>query len=129
MATVTGEDIPFDYQDVGIAPVLFHKWETLTTTNDVGSKFECPLHADIAVHVFGAEGTGGHLKMEGSNLESPTDADSDWFVIDDPQGNEIDVTSVPAGAQHGILARWVRPHCTAGDGSTDYDVILIARRR
>ena len=127
MATVTIAEI--SVRDDRIAPVVSMIWETLTTTNDRGAKFEWPHGADRSIHVFGVEGTGGTLIMQGSNKESPTDADTDWFPLLDTEGNAISVTSVPAGDNIGTIVRWIRPFVSAGDGSTDYDVILLARRK
>lgn len=127
MATVTGTDTPI--RDDARRDIVAHAWLLLTTTNDRGSKFQWPQGADRSVHVYGAEGTGGHVKMEGHNGAAPADDDSGWAVLDDTEGNAIDITTPPVLVNVGTLTRWIRPHVTAGNGSTSYNVILLARRR
>ena len=127
MATVTGLEI--SYRDSRSNPLVAQSWSALTTANDRGSPFEWPLGADRSIHVYGNEGTGGTLVLEGSNKEAPTDDDADWVALNDTEGSAISVTAVPDLTNVGTLARWVRPRVTAGDGSTSYNVILIARRR
>lgn len=126
MATVSSTQIPF--RDDRLAPIVFVSWAALTTTNDRGESFEWPLGADRSIHVYGTEGTGGTIILEGSNKEAPTDADADWVQLNDTEGSAITSSAVPDMHNVGTISRWVRPRVTAGDGSTSYNVILLARR-
>lgn len=127
MATITivNEALRYD----ALRHALGGKWEALTTTNDRGSPFEWPLGADVSVHCFGTFGSGGTIKLEGSNeFDQPADDAASWAVLDDIFGNELSMQAeglVPVGP----VCRWIRPIVTAGDGTTDLDVFILARRR
>ncbi len=104
-----------------------HKWlwETLTTTNDTG----LPLNpnggsvsfSDKTVHVKGTFGVGGNVIIEGSNDGST------YITLTDPLG--VDLNTITAETVVAILENplYIRPRVTAGDGTTDIDVILVGR--
>lgn len=118
MATVTAAERPIVNHARRDALVVL--WEGLTTTNDVGSPFEWVQGADRSAQAVGTIGTGGHVKIEGSNETTPTT----WAVLTDPQGSALDFDATGL-AQISELTRWVRPHVTAGDGTTDMDVYIL----
>jgi hypothetical protein len=97
-------------------------WTGLTqTTSDDGDPFEMPGWADRTVQVIGTLGAGGSVRIEGS-LNG-----TDYAPLTDPQGNALDVTTLKIESI-AELTRYVRPRVTAGDGTTDLSVILLARR-
>jgi len=88
---------------------------------DNGAPYEGVDFADRAVMISGTFGAAGSINIEGSN-----DA-ATWFVLTDPQGNNITKT---ANALETIEEnpRFLRPNVTAGDGTTSLTVVLWARR-
>ena len=98
----------------------------------VGAPVQWAPGVNRCVQVAGTFGTGGHIKMQGSNLESPSSVEAagtlhDWALLSDPQGNAIDLTA------NGIkevteTPLWVRPVVTAGDGTTALDVYVSTVR-
>ena len=61
------------------------------------------------------------MHFEGSN-DGTT-----WELLTDPQGNDITKTGVDL-EQISELTCYVRPRCSAGDGSTAWRITLYARR-
>lgn len=97
-------------------------WEALTQTGlDSGDPLEMPGSADRSVQVIGTFGVGGSVRVEGSNNGV------DYAVLTDPQGNALDITAAKVEAIT-ELTRYVRPRVTAGDGTTDLDIMLLVRR-
>lgn len=107
-----------------LSDVHVYLWETITNGDD-GDALESPGAADRSIQVIGTFGTGGSVTLEGSNLPSPS-VDADWFTLTDPLGNDLTFTAA-GGKQIGEVTRHIRPHCTAGDGSTDLDVYVCSR--
>jgi hypothetical protein len=97
-------------------------WEGLTqTTSDSGDPFEMPGAADRSVQVIGTFGTGGSVRIEGSN------DGTNYATLADPSSTALNITAAGIeGVQE--ITRWIRPRVTAGDGATDLDVILLVRR-
>lgn len=76
---------------------------------------------DRAVQVTGTFGTGGSVAWEGSN------DNANWFPLKNLDNTAIAFTA--AGLQTvRDEALWVRPHVTAGDGTTALTVILAIRK-
>ena len=118
MATIDGKR-------TGTPGGTFHiKWETMTETDNVGSKTSIPGAADRSIHVLGTIG-GATVLIEGSNVLSPS-ADTDWWTLHDENGDLLSFTSADDG--HGISENslHIRPRITGGAG-TDVDVILLSR--
>lgn len=119
MATVTATEL--DGRGEVRSPakrMLVYQWSGLTTTNDVGSAVGWNAGRDRTVQAFGTFGTGGHVKLEGSN-----DGGTTWAVLNDPQGSAIDFTAAGIKAVQ-EAALLVRPKVTAGDGTTSLTVIV-----
>lgn len=99
-------------------------WDTLTTTNADGVPIDPRWsdYPDRTVQVIGTFGTNGSLRIEGS-----LDGGTTYAALNDPFGTGLNVTA--AGIK-GIteVPLLTRPNLTAGDGSTDIDVFIIARR-
>ena len=97
---------------------------------DTGQPISLHDSSDKTVQIFGTFGSGGSVTMQGSNdprvLTDPNNAV--WFSLTDPQANAITKT---AAAGEAILENplYIRPNCTAGDGTTALTIILYARRK
>lgn len=97
-------------------------WTGLTfATTDDGAPLEMPGSADRSVQVIGTLGTGGSLRIEGSN------DGTNWAALNDPQGNTLDINTLKI-EQVLDLTRYIRPRVTAGDGTTNLSVIMLVRR-
>lgn len=78
---------------------------------DTGLPVLLPGNADRTIQVTGTFGTGGSVALEGSN------DGTNFFALTDPTGTVIAITS--AGIKAITEAcMYVRPHVTAGDGTT-----------
>ena len=88
---------------------------------DVGVAQEMPGSADRSVQVSGTFGTGGNLRIEGSN-DGIT-----YAVLTDPQGNALDFTTAKIETVMEIV-RFIRPRITAGDGTTSLTCTMLMRR-
>lgn len=118
---------PLTY-DTSPSKLIYAKWVAVAN-GDKGQPLEAGEFADKTVQVFGTFGSGGSVTMEGSNDPRVITDSSNaiWFTLADPQGNAITKTSA---AGEGILEnpRFIRPSCTAGDGTTSLTVIICAKR-
>ena len=97
-------------------------WSGLLNGDD-GAPIEWAAYADRSVQVLGTFGAGGSAQMEGSN----TDGSLNFIPLTDPQGNALTFTSGRI-EQLEELTKQVRPHVTAGDGTTNLTVVVLARR-
>lgn len=100
-----------------------YKFETMTTTNATGTPISAAEFADVSIQAVGTFGSGGSVAMEGSN-----DGGTTWGALNDPFGTTIALTASGALSQVNEIAELLRPHVTAGDGTTDIDVYVFARR-
>lgn len=87
---------------------------------EVGVPFKMPRSADRSVQVDGTFGSGGNLRIEGSNNET-------YYPLTDPQGNALNITSGKIEAVTEIVVS-LRPSVTAGDGTTSLTVTMLVRR-
>jgi hypothetical protein len=92
-------------------------WPNMPNGED-GQPLEIANMADRSVQVHGTFGAGGSLRIEGS-----LDGDN-FFVLTDPQGNALDITTAKIEAIS-ELARFIRPRVTAGDGTTNLTVTIL----
>jgi hypothetical protein len=100
--------------------VMRLKW-LLIGNGDTGAASIFNTFQDRCVQVVGTFGAGGSISIEGSNDDGTT-----WVILTDPLGNALTFTS--AGMkQITELPYQIRPHCTAGDGTTALAVWLHAR--
>jgi hypothetical protein len=95
-------------------------WTGLLNT-DTGSGFDAEDMADRTVQVFGTFSTGGAMTFQGSN------DGTNWFTLTDTVGAAIVLTAA-GGKVVAEAPRFVRPNITAGDGSTNLSVLMVARR-
>jgi hypothetical protein len=100
-----------------------HVQWTLANGDD-GTPVSLSEFSDRSVQFSGTFGAGGSVQLEGSNdLTSPTT----WNLLTDYQGNNIVKTSASLeGVEEPTV--WVRPKCTAGDGTTSIVVKMYCRR-
>lgn len=118
MATITPTISKVD-QTNGKAAVI--TWADLTTTNADGAPAEWADYADRTIQFHGTFGTGGTIKLQGSN------DGTNWYEITDPQGNAISKTAAGIEACTEVT-RFVRPFVSAGDGTTSLTATLFLRR-
>lgn len=100
--------------------VVQFKWTGLLNGDD-GEAIDWAVFADRSVQVVGTFGAGGSVRIEGSN------DGTNFVALTDPQGNALDITAAKI-EQLQELALKVRPRVTAGDGSTNLTVLLLARK-
>jgi len=116
MATITGVQSAINNSAQQVL------WETITTTNNVGSGIELSSHADRSFHAVGNFGTGGTIDIEGSN------DGTNWALLKDPFGTDLQLTSAAPLASLTEATRYVRPSLSAGTGGVDLDVYMYARQ-
>jgi hypothetical protein len=98
------------------------QWTPMTFSGtDVGLALEMPGSSDRSVQVTGTFGTGGSVRLEGSN------DGTNYAVLTDPQGNALDITTAKIEAVM-ELTRYIRPRVTAGDGATSLTVSLLVKK-
>lgn len=107
---------------------------------DAGQPIAFSNYSDKTVQVFGTFGSGGSVTLQGSNdprvlvdyaAGTPKGSETaKWFTLKDPQANAITKTSDGADSGEAILENplFIRPNCTAGDGTTAITVILVGRK-
>lgn len=117
-------------------------WQPLLN-GDTGMPVNFPDWADRTIHVWSNQidtaavsviGVGGSVSIEGSNDYQPaitTDGDpvnaGTWVVMTDQNGAAMTYTAL-ALKQMTEAPLWIRPHVTAGDGTTSCNVVLCMRR-
>lgn len=116
MATVT-PTVTFIGGDKAVVQVV---WANMAN-GDTGAPFEWVDWADRCIHFSGTFGTGGTVKLRGSNTGT------NYLDITDAQGNAISKTA-EAIEQCVEVTRYTRPEVTAGDGTTSLTATLVARR-
>lgn len=89
---------------------------------DTGAPQSLPGFCDRSIEVSGTFGSGGSVALEGSN------DGTNFFALSNPAGTTIGITS--AGLQPCTTScLWIRPHVTAGDGTTSLTVTVYARNQ
>ncbi len=100
--------------------VVQFRWTGLLNGDD-GSPIDWSTFADRSVQVTGTFGAGGSVRMEGSN------DGVNYAALTDPQGNALDITGAKI-EQLQEVTLYLRPRVTAGDGTTNLAVTVIARK-
>ncbi len=100
--------------------VILTTWTPLAN-GDTGAPVSRP-DRDCYVQVAGTPGAGGTVVIQGSN-----DGGTTWSVLSDWQGNALSFTAagIKTARDRALL---IRPSVTAGDGTTAFQVRLIACR-
>lgn len=94
-------------------------WSGMANGDD-GEPILFSQYVDKSVQVVGTFGVGGSLRLEGTNNGT------DWAVLTDPQGNDLNIMT--AKIEQIMEACWkVRPRVTAGDGTTSLAVHLMIK--
>jgi len=93
----------------------------LQSSSDVGSGVEMSSHADRSFHVTGTFGSGDTVDIEGSN------DGTNWALLKDPFGSDLQLTEAAPLAALTEFVQYVRPKVSAGDGTTDLTVTMVAR--
>ena len=108
-------------RDFDAAGMVKIKWLNLKN-GDEGTSVASPGLADKSIQVTGTFGSGGKVVIEGSNDDGVT-----WNTINDPQGSDLDFT---LGDIRAILPNVedIRPRVSAGDGTTNLNVYMVAER-
>ena len=95
-------------------------WAALGNGDD-GAVLELTDYADMTFSVDGTFGTGGSITLKGSN------DGVNYYPLSDPQGTAI--TKTAAGTKRVTESlRYIKPYCTAGDGTTALVPYLLCRR-
>lgn len=95
-------------------------WANMANS-DTGAALEMVGSADRSIQVTGTFGSGGNLRIQGSN------DGTNWNTLTDPQGNDINLTTSKI-EQIMEVVRYMRPNVTAGDGTTNLTVSILVRR-
>lgn len=96
-------------------------WETLTETNADGSPIQVGQNVvDIVFHVIGSDGTGGTLKLQGSN------DGTNWASLTDSTGTVAEGLVADSLTSLAFIPLQVRPYVEGGT-TVDYDVYAIVR--
>ncbi len=100
------------------------RWSGLLNT-DYGEPVRVARYPDKTVQVHGTFGTTAVVAMEGSNLDEPTTAVTDWGDCGDQVGAVLSIGELePVVIAESPL--WIRPIVSAGDGTTLLSVTIIA---
>ena len=91
---------------------------------DSGTPFVAPLFADKTATVRGTFGSGGNVKIQGSD-------DGTNFFTMTTNDTTVDLAAVAAAAGFALVEnpQYIRPNVTAGDGATDITVVFTCRRQ
>lgn len=87
---------------------------------DTGAPQLLPGYADKSIQVTGTFGSGGSCTLEGSN------DGVNYFALTDPTGTTIAITSA-GGKAITESTMYIRPHVTAGDGTTALVATVFCR--
>lgn len=91
-------------------------WSALAN-GEAGDKASLLAYADKTVQVFGTFGAGGSVTIQGSS------DGTNWATLTDNQGSDLTFTA--AGIAMIIEnTRYIRPNCTAGDGTTSLSISI-----
>lgn len=102
--------------------VLKSTWTGLLN-GDQGTPLDAPNLPDKTLQIKGTPGVGFSLTIEGSN-----DGGTTYDPLEDPQGGALTFTTT-TDIMEAIQENpgQLRPNVTAGDGTTNVDVIVISQ--
>jgi len=105
---------------LGFERVDVYQWADLQS-GDTGAPLELPAYADRSVEIGGDFGLGGTVAIEGSL------GGTVYHALRDPG---LDPRSKTSGGLWSILeaVRWIRPHVTAGNGTTSITCWILLRK-
>ena len=96
-------------------------WAGLLNGDD-GTPIEMGGYGNRSIQFLGTFGAGGNILLEGSNNGAA------WFTLYDPQGNLISKAAADL-ERIDVLARFMRPRVSAGDGTTNLSALMFLARR
>lgn len=102
--------------------MLTWTWAAMANA-DVGLGVSTAKCQGLAYQVLGTLGVAGSVQLEGSN-----DGGTTWALLKDINGTSTALTALGM-VEIGIRPLMIRPHVTAGDGTTSLTVILAATRQ
>ena len=104
----------------GATQVWLYTWAALAN-GDSGKPISIVDFPDKTITFTGTFGAGGSVTLEGSN------DGTNFFPLKDPSGSAITKTAAGAAVvvEHPLQ---IRPHVTAGDGTTAIVPIIMVRR-
>ncbi|WP_085025351.1 hypothetical protein [Ensifer aridi] len=90
---------------------------------DTGAPFAIADWPDKTVQLTGTIGTGGSVRMEGSN-----DGGTNWATLHQPDNTDLTFTALGMEfvVENPLL---IRPNVIAGDGSTNFAVRLVGAKK
>jgi len=108
------------YNPNGIRELAVATWAALAN-GEAGTAVNLGQYADKSVQIRGTFGAAGSVQLEGSN------DGTNYELLTDPQGNDIVKTAADL-EQVSENPLWIRPRCTAGDGTTNLQITLTCKR-
>jgi len=120
---------------MGDGSLIRVRWNTMAN-GDTGSPLPWGEWADRTAHFWTTNsagtastlGAGGSVSFEGSNDYDPNTGNAGtWTVLTDQNGSVMTYTAIGL-KQCTESPLWVRPHVTAGDGTTACNVVASLRR-
>lgn len=104
-------------QTVPYTGIIISSWALANA--ETGNASEASRFSDRSVQFNGTYGSGGSVLLEGSNNGV------NFFPLHDYQGNAI-VSTAASLSPIAESVRYIRPRCTAGDGTTAVVVTIHA---
>lgn len=96
----------------------------LMQNGDTGQPAVFPEWADVSHQVVGTFGAGGNVAIEGSN------DGVNYGTLNDPFAVPLNYTGASLAPRQAVEhAQNIRPHVTAGDGTTSLSVFSLFRRQ
>ena len=106
-----------------VGSTLRFTWTLTNGDTGVPAPISDALGPWLASVVSGTLGTGGSVTWEGS-----VDGGTTWFTMNDDTGAALTMTALNTNKPVKERPLLVRPHCTAGDGTTSLLCIFVYRR-
>lgn len=94
----------------------------LQSSSDTGAAFPCADKTKFTFQLSGTLGTGGAVTLQGSNDGAA------WGTLHDAAGAALVLDAIGEINVCVEQPRFVRPLASAGDGTTDLTVTLLAKR-
>lgn len=111
----------FSHAAEGDPNVILVTWPNMQN-GDTGAPVKYSQWSDRSIQVEGTLGAAGNMAWEGS-----LNGGANYRVLANPQGTAINATTLSINATNAAVPL-VRPHVTAGDGTTSLTVSLHMRK-
>ena len=103
----------------GNSVAMLIAWENLQV-GDSGAGVTFSMCADRSVQVSGTFGVGGSLSIQGSN------DGVNWYTLTGLTGHDLTFTTGGI-SMISEITQYIKPVITAGDGTTDLTVTILAK--